>query len=172
MNTIVKWNTDKPKFEDVEGKSVVVKKSMELPPRMALRFYSEVTRSDYLDFYNFYSFVAYAILTDEVEYCEWKKNILGVYQGGCTSLCIDFNDWWKFCPHCGLPIKIVYETKPVLLDGIELEPKKYLDNSGFKSKYYYAIVTDDFYISGKICDTENEAITTWNSFVGRMGGEK
>jgi len=108
-------------------------------------------------------------MTDN-NYCEWKINDIGFYQG-CTSLCSDPEDWWNYCPICGKKIAIVYETKPMKINGIETEPSKYLDNSGFKSKYYFAIITDNFYISGKLCNSENEAVVSWNSLVDKINKE-
>jgi len=172
MNTQVKWNTDKPKFEDVEGKSVVVKINTAFPKKTALHFYSEVGRSDYLDFYNWDRFIAYAILSDEQEYCEYSLTMHKVYNPSCNpEMNIDGEKGYKFCPHCGNPIKIIDELKPLPLMGIEPE---IFENAVADGIYYlfYHWQGEGAAIDSQGYKTKRETIESWNSLVEKLTGEK
>jgi hypothetical protein len=165
MITQVKWNKDKPKFKDVEGKLIVVKTNgigEYLYPAYQIR--SEGTyRHAFIDF------IAYAILSDEPVYCEWRKNDIGEYQGSCTSLLIGYCDWWVMCPVCGNPIKVIEDEKPLPLMGIY--PKIECSEGSDGHLWTYHWYSGEIIISSNAFDSKREAIVSWNEFVKRVSKE-
>ena len=163
MNTYVTFSKQKPKFKNVKGKYGFVIDKDDL-------LHSGVQEIDNV-FYSLWIednevFGLIGILSDEQSVCEWEKNILDQYQGGCTSLVVEYSDWWKFCPFCGRLIKVVDELKPLPLMGIEQELR------GTTGKYWCEINIDDATVSSKSEKTKREAIESWNSLVGKLTGEK
>jgi hypothetical protein len=159
MITQVKWNKGIPGFKEVENKTILVKR------KDGVVVYSEKI-VDRIQIQPYDCIDSFAILSDEEQVCEWKKNILDVYQGGCTSMVIGYNDWWKFCPHCGNPIHIVDELKPLPLMGIEPVINVTLG--------VYQCVWENFvYTISSLADTKKvHAIESWNSLVKKLTGEK
>jgi len=152
MNTTqINWNTEKPKFEEVEGKQVIVKwmcaGSEEVDGCISTGF----------GFYEAYfdnNFLAYAILTEEPKYCEWT-----IRENDFRSECgIVFESAHKYCGHCGKPIKIIEELKPKEYKG---KLPKIIETPG----YYVA----DWCIPGEIhqfdAETKDAVIKKWNDFV-------
>jgi hypothetical protein len=80
---------------------------------------------------------------------------------------------------CSAPRKIGYipesilhiVTEPEVMEVLGMKPKKYLDNSNMITKYYYAIITDDMYISGANLPDEKAALESWNKLATKMKGE-
>jgi hypothetical protein len=155
MNTTqIKWNTDKPKFEDVENKMTLVwwEDAQKIIHTDILNNYGEDAFES-----NFKGMIKWTILTDEPVYCEWVNKI-GYYQG-CIS---QWEDDYKFCPDCGNPILIV-EVKPMALDGWNVEINQ-LSYNFYEWRYEKASTV---YASGGY-KSRDEAITAWNAFCERM----
>jgi len=186
MKTIVKWNTDIPSFDSVAGKRIIVEYRDEFHQHKKAT--DSLTPDQYRVWFGFGAVdIRYAILTDEVEYCEWANENIGNSERlfpGCVKKVMQYMEWksdvdnmeYKYCPHCGNPIKIIEEVKPMELDGVkpkihagmadgwvEIECTVTENNPGLKHiRECYRIIRP----------TKNEAITAWNAFVSRMGGEK
>jgi len=177
--TQIKWNTDKPKFEDVRGKLLVIKTERQgefLYPSYQIR--SEKT---YIHVFTDKNFISYAILTDEPVFCEWEKISEGEHKNYFRSQCQrdlygvkGANRLWApilgeelFCPHCSNHIKIIEEVKPMMLDGIlpDIQQIPLCDR-------YQCYWNHHGSWHGTEGNTKQLAITAWNDFVSRMTGEK
>ena len=162
--TQVKWNTDKPKFEDVWKKSVVVcLRSGSLP-----QIFFILGQRSYDELFNGtgYSRVEkYAILSEEPVYCEWTEtvNFLIDYKTSCG---VHTEHKTKYCPFCGLPIKVIDELKPLPLMGIEPVINVTLG-------VYQCVWENNGDTIISIADTKKvHAIESWNLLVKKLTGEK
>ena len=155
--THVKWNTDKPKFEDVEGKTVLIWRTTGqlIGMDMDKHRFDQNINNEY--------FKAFTILSDETVYCEWINK--GAYWQGCGG---QWSLVYKFCPHCGNPIKVIDELKPLQLMGIE--PVIQNESGGFYAMWYKLETEEKFVL--KTYPTKREAIESWNSLVKKLTGEK
>ena len=170
--TQVKWNTEKPKFEDVEGKTLVVRNDN----FDHLKFFYSFDNIDY-SVCTVGKFVAYAVLSDEQAVCEYKKVTLGdpeetFFMPQCEGGYLPLHfDQFSFCPHCGLPIHIVDELKPLPLMGIEPRFEHILVSPEYTASRLF-VEHKDFYFRCEYRDTDREAIESWNSLVKKLTGEK
>ena len=155
--THVKWNTDKPKFEDVEGKTVLIWRTTGqlIGMDMDKHRFDQNINNEY--------FKAFTILSDETVYCEWINK--GAYWQGCGG---QWSLVYKFCPHCGNPIKVIDELKPLQLMGIE--PVIQNESGGFYAMWYKLETEEKFVL--KTYPTKREAIESWNLLVKKLTGEK
>jgi hypothetical protein len=155
--TQVKWNTDKPKFEDVEGKTVLIWRTTGqlIGMDMDKHRFDQNINNEY--------FKAFTILSDETVYCEWINK--GAYWQGCGG---QWSLVYKFCPHCGNPIKVIDELKPLQLMGIE--PVIQNESGGFYAMWYKLETEEKFVL--KTYPTKREAIESWNLLVKKLTGEK
>ena len=158
MITQVKWNTEMPKFEDVENKITLVwwEDSQNIVHTDVLNNWSRDAFEN-----NFKGMVKFTILSDEPVYCEWVNR--GTYWQGCGG---QWSLVYKFCPHCGLPIKVIDELKPLPLMGIEP-----VINVTFGIYQCVWENNGDTIIS--LADTKKvHAIESWNLLVKKLTGEK
>jgi hypothetical protein len=171
--THIRWNTDKPKFEDVKGKYIIVEYEDGAHSHLTFieteKTYRDlIVNNPILSNFKKYSVVDFS---DEPVYCEWVNR--GTYWQGCGG---QWSLVYKFCPHCGLPIKVIDELKPLQLMGIE--PKVHtgmaddwveIEWTATEGNSYFAHITEYYRI---IRPTKREAIESWNSLVGKLTGEK
>jgi hypothetical protein len=163
--THVKWNTEKPKFGDVEGKYVLIQWTSSVGV-VHRETHEIVSKNDMIVFdddppgvvFNYY-----AVLSDEPAYCEWINK--GAYWQGCGG---QWSLVYKFCPHCGNPIKVIDELKPLQLMGIE--PVIQNESGGFYAMWYKLETEEKFVL--KTYPTKREAIESWNLLVKKLTGEK
>lgn len=163
--TQVKWEEKKPKLEDVDGKTLLIWRTTGEIIGM------DMTGHRYDQFIANQYFKAYAILSDDQRACEWVSS---TDDDGFEMLTDSHGYTWSniepvgapYCRHCGLPIHIVDELKPLPLMGIEPEIMK----SGVK-KWSACYTSDTMYfeIYGV---NECDAIESWNSLVKQLAGEK
>ena len=162
--TQVKWNTDKLKFEEMEGKRVIINnKHYGIYVRFILN------NDDYIAAFC-EGFVGFSILSDEQQTCEWTKEPVIVtesYRTSCDCYSMPYSTDYKVCPVCTLPIHIVDELKPLPLMGIEPEKEKTGDFT------YYIIYLGSGSIIRSVASTnDREAVESWNSLVKKLTGEK
>jgi len=183
--THIRWNTDKPKFEDVKGKYIIVEYEDGAHSHLTFieteKTYRDlIVNNPILSNFKKYSVVDFS---DEPAYCEWEKinegehknyfrsrcckDYLGVRGANRIFLPVQAQD--PFCGHCGLPIKVIDELKPLPLMGIEPTFERCLVNTGVARIY---INSEKFCISTPVADSDREAIESWNSLVGKLTGEK
>jgi hypothetical protein len=164
MNTTyVKWNTEKPKFEDVKGKWIFMEWINERHSNLQTDILMSNTQREFEA--NFEGMVRYAILSDEPVYCEWTNK--GAYWQGCGG---QWSLVYKFCPHCGNPIKVIDELKPLPLMGIEPEIVCQEGSDGHLWKYQWRL--NETYITSDAFFSKREAIESWNLLVKKLTGEK
>jgi hypothetical protein len=178
----VKWNTEKPKFEDVKGKYIIVE--YEDGAHSHLTFIeTEKTYRDLIvnnPILSNFKKCSVVDFSDEPAYCEWEKinegehknyfrsrcckDYLGVRGANRIFLPVQAQD--PFCGHCGLPIKVIDELKPLPLMGIEP-----VINVTFGVYQCVWENNGDPIIS--LADTKKvHAIESWNSLVKKLTGEK
>ena len=167
MITQVKWNTGKPRFEDVEGKIVIVEWGHTAAKEMDSFKFFDVLSFERVNWKNVKS---YAILSDEQQACCccWIRlpDASGIEQYAVPDHQVSMlKPLGNFCPHCGLPIHIVDELKPLPLMGIEptlvqIDTFWYLTWSK----------TGEFYQFSGL--DKNKIFESWNSFVGKLTSEK
>jgi hypothetical protein len=172
MNTTyVKWNDRTPSFEEIKGKLILFswdKKNHDIV---------RIETKTHFDEYDWEG-VSFSILSDEPVYCEWEKlpdNGNGHYESTCNH---DFYGGtgntevlnFSFCPHCGLPIKVIDELKPLQLMGIEPEIVCQEGSDGHLWKYQWRL--NETYITSDAFFSKREAIESWNSLVKKLTGEK
>jgi hypothetical protein len=114
-----------------------------------------------------YPFETEIILSTDDSVCEWKKLDCGKYQG-CGG---QWSMFYKFCPHCGCPIKVITEPEVMELDGVK--PIIIETHNGWYVKWSYAFGTNPVLDSAVLRTepTKLEAITAWNAFASKMKGE-
>jgi hypothetical protein len=167
--TTVNWITEKPKFEDVRGKKLLF-----IYGNNNNKFQDAVIANNFchMDYGAYFgephTQILYAILTDEVEYCEWTR-IKHAHDEFVYTNCMDGYDYhgnitdFKVCPFCTLPIKVISEIEPMELDGVAAKFAQEIDDSWYWTWKH----NNSSYRSGKYA-TKREAIEAWNAFVGRM----
>ena len=158
--TNVNWNTEKPTFEEVKGKLLVI----ESVNKANGTKYSDVNllTTDILFESIFMEMVRYAVLS-EGQTCEWKVTD---NEGVCVShtghVNLDYFKLWKLCPNCGLPIHIVEDEQPLPYKG-KLPLLREIMPS------YWAIwwQSDDQKTYIKFCreTSKQEATRRWNAFL-------
>jgi hypothetical protein len=172
--THVKWNTDKPKFEDVEGKIVIVEWAHIAKEMDSFKFYDIGS----FERVNWKNVKCCAVLSDEPVYCEWTRlpDSSGITHFFCGCNKSDVLQIGKHCQFCGNPIYIVDELKPLPLMGIE--PKVHtgmaddwveIEWTATEGNSYFAHITEYYRI---IRPTKREAIESWNLLVKKLTGEK
>jgi hypothetical protein len=179
--TIVMWNTEKPTFEEIKDKSIYVAWGKSPMCGVGFNFTSICSRHFY-DAYFLDDFIAYAVLEEET-YCEWEeiaegenknyyrsqcqKNVDGIE--GCNRLWLPIQGKENFCPHCGLPIRIVAEPEAMEYEGVNPTVSQ-MDGEdnwhvGWQNNKFNKTCSFHFY--GK---TRTEVIEAWNNFVKKMKG--
>jgi hypothetical protein len=168
MITQVKWNEVKPKFEDVEGRYLVIKLGLSGVYQIPV-----VTRTIYDSILMQDKYSVYAILSDEPVYCEWLDSRNGLYEPSCTKgfrFTGDAHLCYPYCPKCGLPIKVIDELKPLPLMGIE--PKIEYSEGSDGHLWTYQWRMNETIINSNSFYSKREAIESWNSLVKKLTGEK
>jgi hypothetical protein len=160
--TQVKWNTDKPFQNDVEGKLLLAKWYPD--ERIGIKDFRSGSGLYWKDI-DWSRLSGYSVLSDEPVYCEWVDK--GTYWQGCGG---QWSLVYKFCPHCGLPIKVIDELKPLQLMGIEPEIVCQEGSDGHLWKYQWRL--NETYITSDAFFSKREAIESWNSLVKKLTGEK
>jgi len=176
--TQVKWNTDKPKFEDVKGKKIYFEFEANNPKELFVGQRKIVTIGDYNYAFpshegNSYPTIRYAILSDEPVYCEYKQDFgIGYrYETSCGESFYFSNTppskgSYIHCQKCGLPIKVIDELKPLPLMGIEPVINVTLG-------VYQCVWENNGDTIISLADTKKvHAIKSWNSLVKKLTGEK
>ena len=169
MNTTyVKWNTEKPKFEDVKGKWIFMEWINERHSNLQTDILMSNTQREFEA--NFEGMVRYAILSDEPVYCEWTRlpDSSGITHFFCGCNKSDVLQIGKFCQFCGNSIHIIDELKPLQLMGIE--PVIQNESGGFYAMWYKLETEEKFVL--KTYPTKREAIESWNLLVKKLTGEK
>ena len=156
--THVKWNTDKPFQNDVEGKLLLAKWYPD--ERIGIKDFRSGSGLYWKDI-DWSRLSGYSVLSDEPVYCEWVNR--GTYWQGCGG---QWSLVYKFCPHCGLPIKVIDELKPMTFMGIEPVINVTLG-------VYQCVWENNGDTIISLADTKKvHAIESWNSLVGKLTGEK
>ena len=169
MNTYVKWNTEKPKFEEVEGKRVLVRHRF-VGVGHEIEFIDGVNRALFETWFDD-ELIAYAILSDEQPTCEWERiETEGICKSHTGRVDLGYFNLWKVCPECTRPIHIVEEVKPLPLMGIE--PHIHENDVHGELIWYYHFQGNGAIIDSEGYTTKREAIESWNSLVGKLTGEK
>lgn len=163
------WNAEKPKFEDVEGKIVVVKNegAMDIYFKNMRINDSELFELSFND-----HFVAYAILSTDDSVCEWHYDIdAKMYYPSCTENSegeFEFKvmlDNYRFCPYCTRPIKVI--TEPEVMPFMGITPDIEFDNSPERWKIV-AELTDTITIKTDWSMDKESLIKSWNEFCIKM----
>jgi DNA-directed RNA polymerase subunit RPC12/RpoP len=171
MITQVKWNTEMPKFEDVENKITLVwwEDSQNIVHTDVLNNWSRDAFEN-----NFKGMVKFTILSDEPVYCEWTKDEDAVYHTKCghqfyfdDSSAIEENHH-VWCQYCGSVIHIVDELKPLPLDEVMPKIIDHYNSESFSVEYE----KDGWKYSTPMLESTEAAITAWNSLVKKLTGEK
>ena len=189
--THVKWNTEKPKFEDVEGKDALIKHAH--GGASLLESINQVL----FDRYFRDSFIAYAILSDEqpereqvivevltaneneaikecmvfaddFDYSEIKQSLIDIYGG--RNVCLSSIE----IGHVPENIKRYIDVlKPMKLMGIEPTIEESSDECRLNPPitYRYLWIYGDFEISTAWFSDKKSAIESWNSLVLKLTGE-
>lgn len=165
------WNTARPKFEDVEGKTVLVQHKH----NQGWQFILGVDDRIYRQWFDG-GFISCAILSTDDSVCEWNYDTEAkLYYPSCTEKgdgTFEFKvtlDCYKFCPHCGRPIKVITEPEVKTLFGISPEIEM-VDSYSYQltwsnlNKHQQIIVT---------MPTKQMLIDLWNDgyFATKMKGE-
>jgi hypothetical protein len=177
--TYVKWNTEKPKFEEVKDKWIFMEwetKQTGLQTDLLVSYTAKDHES------NFEGMIRYAVLSDEQPVCEWERIAEGEHKnyfrsqcqrdlqelGGGNRIWLPVQAQEPFCGHCGRLIHIVDELKPLPLMGIE----PVLIHSSIDNRYWYEISYNGFDITSQAKESNREAIESWNYLKKRLTGEK
>jgi hypothetical protein len=171
MNTTnLNWNTENPKFEDVEGKHILVEfKSCD--GVMMQRYTAHLMPDEYLTYFGFGTeLYRYTILNTEPKFCEWTKDD---YKDGFDISCSDrlwisgmfrYQDF-PICPYCGLLIKVITEPKVMEYRGMKPELSQVSD-AWWKILWEYHTESYVFTNPSKVA-----LIEAWNKFATKMKGE-
>jgi hypothetical protein len=156
--THVKWNTDKPFQNDVEGKLLLAKWYPD--ERIGIKDFRSGSGLYWKDI-DWSRLSGYSVLSDEPVYCEWTRLDSGYLQG-CGG---QWKLFYKFCPHCGLPIKVIEDEQPLPLMGIEPVINVTLG-------VYQCVWENNGDTIISLADTKKvHAIESWNSLVKKLTGE-
>jgi hypothetical protein len=179
MNTThINWISGYPTEDEADEKELLVQWRGD--QRLSIEDLRD-TSLDYSD-YEWTRCIRYAILSDEPQYCEYEKIAEGEHKnyfrsqcqrdlpelGGGNRIWLPVKAQEPFCGHCGLPIRIIDELKPLPLMGIE----PVLIHSSIDDRIWYEISYDGFDITSQAKESNREAIESWNSLVKKLTGEK
>lgn len=164
--TTIKWNTEKPKFEDVEGKDVLVKWRSKLG-HVNTDMLNGINRVQFVAWFD-NDFIAYTILSEDEEVCEWVKSShnLEVYDTSCGNLAMPHYDDFIVCPICTRRIHIT-SPKPTPLMG--MEPEIVTSESSGQDGVWIEIRDATLKIHIRAWGRTHElALANWESLVKRL----